>query len=94
MGSSARVQKASSVVVQRRSMRCQSGNDAVRRHGRRSADSAHLQGQSANLAAPLDSKIGYSHLGPGGGMAYAGDLKSPASQEACGFDPHPGHQDL
>jgi hypothetical protein len=25
-------------------------------------------------------------------MAYAGDLKSPAPKGACGFDPHPGHQ--
>ena len=29
---------------------------------------------------------------PGGGMAYAGDLKSPDAHASCGFDPHPGHQ--
>ncbi len=29
---------------------------------------------------------------PGGGMADAGDLKSPALTGACGFDSHPGHQ--
>ena len=28
---------------------------------------------------------------PGGGMAYAGDLKSPVLYGTCGFDPHPGH---
>src|SRR3954470_21608886 len=27
----------------------------------------------------------------GGEMAYAGDLKSPVSQEAYGFDPRPRH---
>ncbi len=30
-------------------------------------------------------------LRPGGGMAYAGDLKSPDAHASCGFDPHPGH---
>ena len=29
--------------------------------------------------------------GPGGGMAYAADLKSAVPNGACGFDPHPGH---
>src|SRR5271156_2827276 len=28
---------------------------------------------------------------PGGGMAYAADLKSAVPYGACGFDPHPGH---
>ena len=38
----------------------------------------------------LDS-IGLQRQGPGGGMAYAGDLKSPDAHASCGFDPHPGH---
>jgi hypothetical protein len=28
---------------------------------------------------------------PGGGMAYAEDLKSFVLNGTCGFDPHPGH---
>src|ERR1700681_278332 len=35
--------------------------------------------------------IGLRPLSPGGGMAYAGDLKSPDAYASCGFDPHPGH---
>jgi hypothetical protein len=31
---------------------------------------------------------------PGGGMAYAEDLKSFVLNGTCGFDPHPGHFDL
>ncbi len=29
---------------------------------------------------------------PGGGMAYAGDLKSSDLKRSCGFDSRPGHQ--
>jgi hypothetical protein len=36
--------------------------------------------------------IGLQRQSPGGGMAYAGDLKSPVLYGTCGFDPHPGHQ--
>jgi hypothetical protein len=35
--------------------------------------------------------IGLQRQSPGGGMAYAGDLKSPVLNGTCGFDPHPGH---
>ena len=31
-------------------------------------------------------------MGPGGGMAYAEDLKSSVPNGTCGFDPHPGYQ--
>jgi hypothetical protein len=33
----------------------------------------------------------HSHPRPGGGMAYAEDLKSSVPHGICGFDPHPGH---
>jgi hypothetical protein len=37
-------------------------------------------------------RIGFTKpLRPGGGMAYAGDLKSPVPNGTCGFDSHPGH---
>src|SRR5580692_357439 len=38
--------------------------------------------------------IGLRYQRPGGGMAYAGDLKSPVLYGTCGFDPHPGHVQL
>ncbi len=39
----------------------------------------------------LFDKIILREARPGGGMAYAGDLKSPVLHRTCGFDPHPGH---
>ena len=39
-------------------------------------------------------RINLRRPGPGGGMAYAGDLKSPDAHASCGFDPHPGHTQI
>ena len=38
--------------------------------------------------------VDFERQRPGGGMAYAGDLKSPVPYGTCGFDPHPGHHFL
>lgn len=38
--------------------------------------------------------ISLQPLRPGGGMADAGDLKSPVLKRTCGFDSHPGHSKL
>jgi hypothetical protein len=48
-------------------------------------------GSSCHIAVRLFDKIGLQTRCPGGGMAYAGDLKSPDAHASCGFDPHPGH---
>jgi len=49
------------------------------------------QPKRSSCSKTFDS-IGLQWLSPGGGMAYAGDLKSPDAYASCGFDPHPGHQ--
>ena len=43
-----------------------------------------------SCSASLD-KIALHAPRPGGGMAYAEDLKSSVLNGTCGFDPHPGH---
>jgi hypothetical protein len=47
--------------------------------------------RDASLEAARSGSIRLFARSPGGGMAYAGDLKSPDAHASCGFDPHPGH---
>jgi hypothetical protein len=53
--------------------------------------SATSRMKRVSCSKTLDN-IGLQSRCPGGGMAYAGDLKSPDAYASCGFDPHPGHQ--
>jgi hypothetical protein len=38
--------------------------------------------------------VDLQNICPGGGMAYAGDLKSLVLNGTCGFDSHPGHHEF